>query len=246
MSSIVKNTAEIVWTHNVDGLKDKYCVFHLKGGSCVCGWVDSIGVTSMIICDRYNCNARTLLTTELDPDMHYTQYELATGIMSEGPNSDSFMQYWLLSDKVTYEFDTESVLYKAFISGNHIAVFHNKMNRDMVLYFIGFCDDDSIQVRFCEDNTIHKYSAEEFDKTFSDIGLFAPADKQTSDDCSELEEAKRLLRLAVEDFDVLGEVKFSPKPGAHPKRREYIRILDLLDHRWRYADEALKLLKEGR
>ena len=186
MSSIVKNTTEIVWTHNVDDLKDKYCVFHLKDGSCVCGWVDSIGVTSMIICDRYNCNARTLLTTELDPDMHYTQYELATGIMSVEPNSGSFMQYWLLSDKVTYEFDTESDLYKAFVSGNHIAVFCNKMNRDLVLYFIGFCDDDSIQVRFCEDNTIHKYSAEEFDKTFSDIKLFTPADKQTSDACLEL------------------------------------------------------------
>jgi hypothetical protein len=58
----------------------------------------------------------------------------------------------------------------------------------------------------------------------------------------ELRKAKRLLRLAVDDFDILGEVKFSPKPGAHPKRREYIRILDLLDHRWRYTDEALKLI----
>lgn len=186
MSSIVKNTTEIVWTHNVDDLKDKYCVFHLKDGSYVCGWVDSIGVTSMIIFDRYNCNARTLLTTELDPDTYYTQYELATGIMPEEPNVDVFKQSWLLSSKVTYEFDTESDLYKAFVSGNHIAVFHNTMNRDMALYFIGFCDDDSIQVRFCHDYTIHKYSAEEFDKTFSDIELFAPADKQTSDDCSEL------------------------------------------------------------
>jgi hypothetical protein len=87
-----------------------------------------------------------------------------------------------------------------------------------------------------EENQRLKAKIEELEeKHFSECGQIAHFD-------DELRKAKRLLRLAVDDFDILGEVKFSPKPGAHPKRREYIRILDLLDHRWRYTDEALKLI----
>ena len=53
---------------------------------------------------------------------------------------------------------------------------------------------------------------------------------------------KDLLRQAVHDFDIIGAVENAPIPAIHPDRREYIRIIDVLDHRWRYTEQALKLI----
>ncbi len=57
----------------------------------------------------------------------------------------------------------------------------------------------------------------------------------------QLEKAKELLKLAVEDFVRIDEVKLLPENTIHPMS-EYTRIIDIVRHKWRYADEALKLL----
>lgn len=56
---------------------------------------------------------------------------------------------------------------------------------------------------------------------------------------------KSLLKEAVEDFDVYGALKDLPAAQRvqHPNWRRFNRILDVLDHRWRCADEALKLIE---
>ena len=60
----------------------------------------------------------------------------------------------------------------------------------------------------------------------------------------ELEGAKRLLKLAVEDFTVYGALKDLPTEQRvqNPDWQRFNRVFDILDHRWRYTDEALKLL----
>lgn len=60
----------------------------------------------------------------------------------------------------------------------------------------------------------------------------------------ELEETKRLLKLAVEDFTVYGALKdlSAEQRVQNPDWRRFNRVFDILDHRWRYTDEALKLL----
>ena len=60
----------------------------------------------------------------------------------------------------------------------------------------------------------------------------------------ELREAKRLLKLAVEDFATIGEVNAAPTPNIHPKYGEYLKVIDFRTHKWRYADEAKKLLDD--
>lgn len=60
---------------------------------------------------------------------------------------------------------------------------------------------------------------------------------------SELKEAKRLLKAAVEDFVRIDEVKLLPENTIRPMS-EYTRIIDIIRHKWRYADEAEKLLNE--
>ena len=60
----------------------------------------------------------------------------------------------------------------------------------------------------------------------------------------ELREAKRLLRLAVEDFANIGEVNAAPTPMIHPKYGEYLKAINFRTHKWRYADESEKLLGE--
>lgn len=61
---------------------------------------------------------------------------------------------------------------------------------------------------------------------------------------SELKEAKRLLKAAVEDFTVYGALKdlSAEQRIQNPDWQRFNRIFDILDHRWRYTDEALKLL----
>lgn len=62
--------------------------------------------------------------------------------------------------------------------------------------------------------------------------------------CKELKEAKRLLKAAVEDFAVYGALKdlSSEQRIQNPDWRRFNRVFDVLDHQWRYADEALKLM----
>ena len=65
---------------------------------------------------------------------------------------------------------------------------------------------------------------------------------------AQIAEYKRLLRLAVDDFDLYGSLK-DLKYGErikNPRYRDFKRIFDILDNTWRYADEATELLnKEG-
>ena len=58
----------------------------------------------------------------------------------------------------------------------------------------------------------------------------------------ELAEAKRLLKAAVEDFVRIDEVKLLPKNTIRPML-EYTNIIDIIRHKWRYADEAEKLIE---
>lgn len=55
-------------------------------------------------------------------------------------------------------------------------------------------------------------------------------------------ELENLLRLAVEDFDLYGEVINSPAYSAHPRYVDYCRIINVRTHRWRFAEQAQKLL----
>ena len=61
---------------------------------------------------------------------------------------------------------------------------------------------------------------------------------------AELKEAKGLLKLAVEDFEAIGEVNAAPTPMICPKYGDYMRAIDIRTRKWRYADEALKLIGE--
>lgn len=55
--------------------------------------------------------------------------------------------------------------------------------------------------------------------------------RQLAEWLTELKEAKRLLKAAVEDFELIAEVKDCS-------------VIDISKYKWRYADEAEKLLKE--
>lgn len=55
-------------------------------------------------------------------------------------------------------------------------------------------------------------------------------------------ELENLLRLAVEDFDLYGEVINSPAYSAHPRYVDYCRIINVRTHRWRFAEQAQKAL----
>lgn len=66
-------------------------------------------------------------------------------------------------------------------------------------------------------------------------------DKMLRDTVAELCEAKRLLKAAVEDFVRIDEVKLLPENTIRPML-EYTNIIDIIRHKWRYADEALKLI----
>lgn len=55
--------------------------------------------------------------------------------------------------------------------------------------------------------------------------------------------AKQLLKAAVEDFVRIDEVKLLPENTIRPML-EYTNIIDIIRHKWRYADEAEKLLKD--
>ena len=63
----------------------------------------------------------------------------------------------------------------------------------------------------------------------------------------ELKEAKRLLKAAVEDFAVYGALKdlSAEQRVQNLDWRRFNRVFDVLDHQWRYADEALKLIQNS-
>ena len=68
-------------------------------------------------------------------------------------------------------------------------------------------------------------------------------DKMLRDTVAELCKAKRLLKAAVEDFARIDEVKLLPENTIRPML-EYTNIIDIIRHKWRYADEALALIGE--
>ena len=59
---------------------------------------------------------------------------------------------------------------------------------------------------------------------------------------SELKEAKRLLKLAVEDFTAIAEVHAAATPILCPQYGKYMKAIDVRTRKWRYEDEALKLI----
>lgn len=62
----------------------------------------------------------------------------------------------------------------------------------------------------------------------------------------QLEKAKRLLKVAVEDFTAIGEVNAAPTPILCPKYYgTYMKAIDVRTRKWRYADEALTLIGEN-
>lgn len=71
--------------------------------------------------------------------------------------------------------------------------------------------------------------------------------RQLAEWLTELKEAKRLLKMAVEDFAVYGALKdlSAEQRVQNPDWRRFNRVFDVLDHQWRYADEALKLIQNS-
>lgn len=71
--------------------------------------------------------------------------------------------------------------------------------------------------------------------------------KQHIEWLKELKEAKRLLKVALEDFAVYGALKdlSAEQRVQNPDWRRFNRVFDVLDHQWRYADEALKLIENS-
>ena len=71
---------------------------------------------------------------------------------------------------------------------------------------------------------------------------------QVLDSCeqliSEKAEYKRLLKAAVEDFTAIAEVHAAATPILCPQYGKYMKAIDVRTRKWRYADEALALIKE--
>ena len=67
--------------------------------------------------------------------------------------------------------------------------------------------------------------------------------RQLAEWLTELKEAKRLLKAAVEDFTAIAEVHAAATPILCPKYYgAYLKAIDVRTRKWRYADEALKLI----
>lgn len=75
------------------------------------------------------------------------------------------------------------------------------------------------------------------------VGLLQELDAENNQLTSQLAETKRLLKAAVEDFVRIDEVKLLPENTIRPML-EYTNIIDIVRHKWRYADEAEKLLND--
>ena len=109
-------------------------------------------------------------------------------------------------------------------------------------------------------NNVRTKVAEKFDlKTDAEIDAFfigmeesardnqealEKRDKMLRDTVAELCEAKRLLKMAVEDFAVYGALKdlSLEQRIQNPDWRRFNRVFDILNHQWRYADETMKLI----
>lgn len=55
--------------------------------------------------------------------------------------------------------------------------------------------------------------------------------------------AKQFLKMAIDDFALIDEVKLLPENTVRPML-EYTRIIDIINHKWRYADAVEELLKD--
>jgi hypothetical protein len=75
------------------------------------------------------------------------------------------------------------------------------------------------------------------------VGLLQELNTENDQLTSQLADAKRLLKAAVEDFVRIDEVKLLPENTIRPML-EYTNIIDIVRHKWRYADEAEKLLND--
>ena len=61
---------------------------------------------------------------------------------------------------------------------------------------------------------------------------------------SQLAVAKRLLKAAVEDFAAIAEVHAAATPILCPQYGKYLKAIDVRTRKWRYTDEAEKLLND--
>lgn len=59
---------------------------------------------------------------------------------------------------------------------------------------------------------------------------------------TEWKEGKRLLKAAVEDFAAIAEVHAAATPILCSQYERYMKAIDIRTRKWRYADEALKLI----
>ena len=139
---------------------------------------------------------------------------------------------------IKYEIPTDNLIY---LSGFEV--------NSSQLIVIKFYDDGKFQ-EFCpypeegltklkdlrEEN---KVLTQECDRLIKEKGELLKNSEQIA-------EYKWLLKLAVEDFTVYGALKDLPTEQRvqNLNWRRFNRIFDILDHRWRYTDEALKLLGE--
>lgn len=137
---------------------------------------------------------------------------------------------------IKYEIPTENLIY---LSGFEV--------NSSQLIVIKFYDDGKFQ-EFCpypeegltklkdlrEEN---KVLTQECDRLIKEKGGLLKKSEQ-------IVEYKRLLKLAVEDFAVYGALKdmSSEQRVQNPHWRRFNRVFDILDHQWRYADKALKLI----
>lgn len=115
------------------------------------------------------------------------------------------------------------------------------------LIVIKFYDDGKFQefcpypeeglTEFKDLREVNKVLISECDRLIKEKGELLKKSEQLS-------EYKRLLKLAVEDFTVYGALKDLPTEQRVQNLdwRRFNRVFDILDHRWRYTDEALKLL----
>jgi len=115
------------------------------------------------------------------------------------------------------------------------------------LIVIKFYDDGKFQ-EFCpypeegltelkDLREVNKVLVSECDRLIKEKGELLKKSEQIA-------EYKRFLKLAVEDFTVYGALKdlLTEQRVQNPDWQRFNRVFDILDHRWRYTDEALKLL----